>query len=148
APAGVQPNFPTQEAPGMVWKLWRRLSAPSNHVRRSTRRKRLSLSVERLDDRIVPSAVRDLAGFSANTMAANDDESAGPIDLGFTTLFAGADHSQVYVNNNGNVTFNNPLRQYTPSSLSSVGRPIIAPFFADVDTRVGDLVHYGTDTVD
>jgi uncharacterized protein (TIGR03437 family) len=40
----------------------------------------------------------------------------------------------LYVNNNGNVTFDEPLPGYTPRRLSETGRTIIAPFWADVDT--------------
>jgi hypothetical protein len=44
--------------------------------------------------------------------------------------------SQLFVNNNGNVTFGSGLGTFTPFGLSgSIGRQIIAPFFADVDTR-------------
>lgn len=49
------------------------------------------------------------------------------------------------MNNNGNVTFDNSLSTYTPFNLSTTSREIIAPFFADVDTRsAGDPVTYGT----
>jgi hypothetical protein len=54
-------------------------------------------------------------------------------------------YSQLFVNNNGNVTFDAPLGTYTPFGISGATTKIIAPFFADVDTRgVGsDLVRYG-----
>jgi hypothetical protein len=54
------------------------------------------------------------------------------------------------VNNNGNVTFNSGLSTFTPFGLTgAVAQPIIAPFFADVDTRnLGSAeVTYGTGTV-
>ncbi|HYF73174.1 MAG TPA: nidogen-like domain-containing protein, partial [Nocardioides sp.] len=73
---------------------------------------------------------------TANTLAANDDSSTTAIDIPFPLTFFGTPYTQLYVNNNGNVTFNSRLGQYTPSSLvGDTGRPIIAPFFADVDTR-------------
>ena len=47
----------------------------------------------------------------------------------------------------GNVTFDSSLSSFTPFDLTSTGRQIIAPFFADVDTRrAGDAVTYGTGT--
>src|SRR5205814_486063 len=49
--------------------------------------------------------------------------------------FFGQTYSNLYVNNNGNVTFDSSLSTYTPFGLSSTNRKIIAPFFADVDTR-------------
>jgi hypothetical protein len=93
-------------------------------------------------------------GSDANTFYANDDDSTAAVNLGFSVDFFGALSSTVFVNNNGNVTFTDPLGQYTPDGLATgIGQPIIAPFFADVDTRGvagGDnpvdsaLVTYGT----
>lgn len=96
------------------------------------------------------SAVRTPAGSAANTLAANDDGSAGPVSLGFMAAFFGANTNTVFVNNNGNVTFNSALSQYTPDGLAAgVGQPIIAPYFGDVDTRGtgSGLVTYGTGTI-
>ena len=88
------------------------------------------------------------AGFDANVLPANDDSSTGPVAIGFTPDFFGTDYSSLFVNNNGNVTFDSPLGDFTPFDLNSTGRVIIAPFFADVDTRAGDVLTYGTGTVD
>src|SRR5699024_12339452 len=60
--------------------------------------------------------------------------------------FCGIPYSALYVNNNGNVTFNQPMSTYTPFALTgSTSIPIIAPFFADIDTRGANsaLVTYG-----
>src|ERR1700692_1796893 len=92
-------------------------------------------------------AILDPAGFNANTLAANDDGSTAAVSLGFSVNFFGANSPTVFVNNNGNVTFTSALSQYTPNGLSTgVGQPIIAPYFADVDTRGAGsgLVTYGT----
>ena len=69
--------------------------------------------------------------------------------MGFTIDFFGQNHGTVYVNNNGNVTFAGPRSAYTPQSLAGLGIEIIAPFWADVDTRSADsdVVKYGTGTV-
>ena len=77
------------------------------------------------------------SGFDANTLPANDDGSTGLVSLPFTINFYGTDYSDLYVNNNGNVTFNAPQSTFTPFGLGSSysGQPIIAPFFGDVDTR-------------
>lgn len=94
-------------------------------------------------------AVHD-AGLFTNTLAANDDGSTGLINLGFTANINGTNYTQTYVNNNGNITFNNPLSTFTPSAISGGGfGPIIAPFFADVDTRApgSSLVSYGSATL-
>ncbi len=88
-------------------------------------------------------------GFDANTLARNDDGSTGLVNIGFTTNFFGTDYTQLYVNNNGNVTFDSPLGTYTPFNLSTTSRVIIAPFFADVDTRSdGNPVTYGAGIFD
>ena len=94
------------------------------------------------------SAIR--AGFDDNTLAANDDGSAANVSLGFTVNFFGLSFNTANINNNGNITFDSPLRAYTPFDLTSTGRQIIAPFFADVDTRgAGSAqVTYGAGTVD
>jgi hypothetical protein len=80
------------------------------------------------------------------------DGDNGPtkVDLGFNIDFYGNEFSSLYVNNNGNVTFAEPLPQFTPSSLTTFGSPIIAPFFADVDTLGSNsgIVNFGTGTLD
>lgn len=92
-------------------------------------------------------AIHDAALFTGNSLAANDDGSTGAVNLGFTAKINATNFTQTFVNNNGNITFNNPLGTFTPSAISSGAfGPIIAPFFADVDTRaVGSgLVTYGS----
>ncbi len=88
-------------------------------------------------------------GFDGATLDRNDDESTVAVALGFTANFFGVTETSLYVNNNGNVTFAGPESTYTPYGLTAVTHPIIAPFFADVDTRfVGQPVTYGTGAVD
>lgn len=84
-------------------------------------------------------------GMDAHTLPANDDGSTGPIDLGFEIDFFGAAASQVFVNNNGNITLHEGMRRYTPEPLSTIDVPIIAPFFSDVDTDngIGGEVTFG-----
>jgi hypothetical protein len=95
------------------------------------------------------SVIRTNGGFLAYSIPANDDGSAPRESLGFTINFFGKQRSAVFVNNNGNITFDNALATYTPFGLTGTEREIIAPFFADVDTRAGSrLVTYGRDTVD
>ncbi len=104
----------------------------------------------------VASATNLRTGFDSNTLARNDDSSTGAIDLGFTANFFGNAatgqnvYNQVYVNNNGNFTFGRPLGSYTPFGLTTnTSVPIIAAFFADVDTRgaASSPVTYGRGTV-
>src|SRR5436305_9479891 len=90
-----------------------------------------------------------LPGFTQNSLQANDDGSTGLVNLPFAINFFGHTYSSAYINNNGNLTFNQPLGTFTPSGLTTFGSPIIAPFWADVDTAVpgSALVTYGPGTV-
>jgi len=93
-------------------------------------------------------------GFTATTLPANDDGSSGLVTLPFAANFWGTTYNALYVNNNGNLTFTQSMGTYTPTGLGAGyhGLPIIAAFFADVDTRgVGangnpssGIVTYGT----
>jgi hypothetical protein len=90
-------------------------------------------------------ATHDTASYTTNTLARNDDGSTGVVNMGFNVNFFGQSFSSLFVNNNGNVTFNAPLGTYTPFSLLSTNTPMLAPFFADVDTRGSNsgVVQYG-----
>jgi hypothetical protein len=94
-------------------------------------------------------AIHDSSLFTT-VLPANDDGSTGLVNLGFTANINSTNYTQTYVNNNGNITFNNPLSTFTPSAISngSFG-PIIAAFFADVDTRASgsNPVTYGSATL-
>jgi hypothetical protein len=94
-------------------------------------------------------ALRPNPGFNSRVIPANDDGSSGLEPIGFTINFFGKLRSHVYVNNNGNLTFDSPLATFTPFGLLRTQREIIAPFFADVDTRSpgSRLVTFGQDLV-
>ncbi len=94
-------------------------------------------------------AIHDSALFT-NVLPANDDSSTGLVNLGFTAFINSTNYTQTYVNNNGNITFDRSMSTYTPAAINdgSFG-PIIAPFFADVDTRAAGSspVSYGSATL-
>ena len=94
--------------------------------------------------------IRGDAGFTANTLFRNDDGSTGFVGLPFLANFFGAAYFGLYVNNNGNVTFSGPSGMFHPSSITNPGTPVLAPFFADVDTRnlESGQVTYGTSVLD
>ncbi|MDR2880922.1 MAG: FxDxF family PEP-CTERM protein [Azoarcus sp.] len=86
-----------------------------------------------------------------NTLPRCVDCFAGPISIGFDINFFGNDYSQLYVNNNGNISFNQGLSNWTfddpwPSyGLSYGANTVISPFFGDVDTTsAGSPVAYGS----
>jgi hypothetical protein len=114
---------------------------------------------------IITNGLGGTQGFGEDSLAANDDGSTAFLDLSSVFSsglnFFGTSYTGLYLNNNGNVTFTNPLSTFTPPALSgSTANPIIAPFFADVDTRGGavsatpggnstgsNLVYWDLDTV-
>lgn len=89
-------------------------------------------------------------GFATAQIPANDDGFTLAQALGFSANFFGTTYTDAYVSNNGYVTFNAGQGIYTPLGLGAgyIGQPIIAPFFADVDTRGAGsgLTSYGTGT--
>jgi hypothetical protein len=93
-------------------------------------------------------AVVSEAACLATDLSPNDDGSSGSVQLPFEIDFYGQRYEQLWVNNNGNVTFDGPLSEYTPFGLADTSSVIIAPFFADVDTRGAgsDVVRYGYGT--
>jgi hypothetical protein len=65
----------------------------------------------------------------------NDDASSPSISLPFAFNFYGINHNQIFINNNGNVSFNMPYSQFTANPFPDASYNMIAPFWADVDTR-------------
>lgn len=78
-------------------------------------------------------------GFGTDTLPSNDDESSDAIDLADAfpngVNFFGRRFTEVYVNNNGNVSFGGPMTGFTPEPFPMSQQPMIAPWWADVDTR-------------
>jgi len=85
---------------------------------------------------------RDTDGVIYADVGPNDDLSSALLDLGFSFEFYGNTYTQFYLNNNGNITFENPLSQFSPQGFPR-STPIIAPFWADVDTRPDGLGNAG-----
>jgi hypothetical protein len=84
---------------------------------------------------------------SGCTNASSGGSCAGTlVPVGFTMNFFGVSFSSAFINTNGNITLDAPLSTFTPFGLTSTSRQIIAPFFADVDTRnLGSaVVTYGS----
>lgn len=87
-------------------------------------------------------------GFAATQLSRNDDGFTGAVPLGFAANFFGQTYTAAFVSNNGYITFSTGQSTYSPSGLGAgyAGQPIIAPFFADVDTRnaASGVTSYGT----
>lgn len=95
--------------------------------------------------RVRPGAVRP--GFDAYELVRQDDRPSEYTDIGFSINLFGETFDSCYVNNNGNITFNSSLRDFTPVPLRALGFPIVAPFWADVDTSApkSSVVKYSHD---
>lgn len=69
----------------------------------------------------------------------NDDQFSNFISLASVFQsglnFNGSLFNGLYVNTNGNVTFEGGLSQFTPNIIGNGSQTIIAPFWGDVDTR-------------
>jgi len=93
-----------------------------------------------------PNGVQVLFG-EETILAGNDDGSTGVVDIGFPINYFGVARDTLFVNNNGNLTFETGLSTFTPFDLNATQTQIIAPFFADVDTRLNFIDNSGPRTL-
>jgi hypothetical protein len=93
-------------------------------------------------------------GYGTLALGSGDDNSSGAINIASVFGAAGIDffgthYTSLYINNNGNISFGAPESAYTPSTIGAhFSFPIIAPFWADVDTRGQGAVYYDEDAAD
>ncbi|XP_049569231.1 alpha-tectorin isoform X7 [Orcinus orca] len=72
-----------------------------------------------------------------------DDGSSSEIKLAIPIYFFGVPYRTIYVNNNGVVSFNVLVSQFTPESFPLTdGRAFIAPFWADVHNGIRGEIYY------
>jgi hypothetical protein len=102
----------------------------------------------------LPSAraqLRQLDNYAQVTQYGNDDDSTDAVAFGFSANLFGTTYSDLFINNNGNVTFAFPSGLGNPSSinggLAQQGGPVLAPFFTDIDTTYAGSLSYGTGTI-
>ena len=97
-------------------------------------------------DTLGPNIVTTGGGNAANVGQADgrNDDGFMALNLGFNVTFFGNTYSSLYINNNGNVSFNSGIAAYIPTGPTGANAPIISPFFGDVDTRnaASGVVHY------
>ncbi len=78
-------------------------------------------------------------GFGVDVLPPDDDGSSAAVSLtaAFPSglEFFGSRHTSLFVNNNGNVSFDMPLMTFTPMPFPVAAQPMIAGWWADVDTR-------------
>lgn len=82
--------------------------------------------------------------FSSAPSYRNDDDSSPLITLPFYFCFYGQILNTLYINNNGNISFQQPYGTYSPNGFPDPTTIMIAPFWADVDTQnpASGLVYY------
>jgi hypothetical protein len=68
-------------------------------------------------------------------MLPNDDLYSNSIALPFNFSFYGTSYDSLYINNNGNISFSQPYFTFTAYPFPDPTFNMIAPFWADVDTR-------------
>lgn len=64
----------------------------------------------------------------------NDDDSTLSVPLQFGFNLYGTTYNDIYINNNGNISFGSPFATFTASGFPVSGFPMVAPFWGDVDT--------------
>lgn len=73
-------------------------------------------------------------GETYNEIANNGDDAVnGPFSLGWDFCFYGETYSQVFINNNGNLSFGTSYGTFTPAGFPSTQYVMIAPFWGDVN---------------
>jgi hypothetical protein len=74
----------------------------------------------------------------------NDDGYSDLIALPFSFNYYGNTYNSVFINNNGNISFNNQYSTFTSNAFPDSSFNMIAPFWGDVDTRdsASGLVYY------
>jgi len=83
-----------------------------------------------------PNAILSPTGYAANNVTRADDTANQVVGLPFDMNWNGTAYNQIYINMNGNVTFGSGYTGYNPNvTLAALGQNIMAPFWADVDTR-------------
>lgn len=76
----------------------------------------------------------DPPGPGLEVTAADDGwATVSPLTLPFTFCFFGDSKTQVWLNNNGNISFNGGISAFSSSAFPSVGNEMIAAFWADFD---------------
>ncbi len=93
-----------------------------------------------------PNIVTTGGGNAANVgqLDGRNDDGFMALNLGFNVTFFGNTYNNLFINNNGNVSFGAGISSYIPSGPTGANQPIISPFFGDVDTRnaLSGVVHY------
>eukprot|EP00057_Strongylocentrotus_purpuratus_P021273 XP_011675747.1 PREDICTED: sushi, nidogen and EGF-like domain-containing protein 1 [Strongylocentrotus purpuratus] len=76
-------------------------------------------------------------------LPANDDGSTNELPITIAFPFFDHDHTSLFVNNNGVISFLARVDQFTPDPFPLAdGRRLLTPFWADIDTNNGGTLSY------
>ncbi|XP_037234859.1 sushi, nidogen and EGF-like domain-containing protein 1 [Falco biarmicus] len=76
-----------------------------------------------------------------------DDGTSEKVSLTVPFTFYGKEYQRLYVNNNGVISFDSKVKQYTPDPFPLAdGRPFVTPYWADVDNVKGGDIYYREST--
>jgi hypothetical protein len=85
-----------------------------------------------------------------NQGSVTGDDPVQSLSTGFTMNYFGQTYTRVIISMNGNVSFGQYYAHYVPYHLVGLQVPIIAPFYADVDTTAANSgkMNFGAGTVE
>jgi len=88
--------------------------------------------------------------FSTSAFSGNLDD--GSVNVNISSVFGGAglslygnSYTSLFVNTNGLITFGSAEPNFTPTNLTTLGQPSIAPFWTDIDIRNGGEIYWDLD---
>lgn len=79
--------------------------------------------------------------FLSSTSVDDGWASSSPFALPFTYCFYGSNYTQVWMNNNGNISFQNGISAFSSSAFPSTGNAMVAAFWADFYITNGGTMH-------
>nr|CBN81408.1 Alpha-tectorin [Dicentrarchus labrax] len=92
---------------------------------------------------LVLGVIRPLYPISGTTVSRSDDKSSPLITLQRSFVYFGQTYNQIYVNQNGHLTFDRPWPGFIAQRFPMYGpRDIIAPFWTDLDNTETGHVYY------
>ncbi|XP_023196683.1 alpha-tectorin-like isoform X10 [Xiphophorus maculatus] len=92
---------------------------------------------------VTPQSQGPLYPIAGTISSQSDDGSSPAISLLRSFNYFGQSYSQIYVNHNGDLTFDAPWYSYTPQRFPMYGsKDVIAPFWTDLDNRGNGDIYY------
>ena len=88
--------------------------------------------------------------FRTSTVSGNLDD--GFVNVNVTSVFGaggmninGTSYTSMFISSNGLITFASGVTSYTPTALTALGQPSLAPFWTDADINKGGEIYWDLD---